>query len=169
MMRAEDRTGGAMRDGLLSRIRTQIKSRAEECSCGCDPDACRDAYCRNGDWCTLYAMPLSQLHAESCELGVYAENFSFLNALREVNLALSMRSDKKDYEYECSILYNACLHALKGKGRHTLILEENHCKTCANRKDGWCDVVKFHAPDCDTCDCYVPIDYEPRYFDPLGF
>ena len=158
-----------MRDGLLSKIREVIDSRTEATPCGCDPDACLNAFCRNGNWCTLYSCSLTELPTENCELGVTGEYHSFLDILREVNLSLSMRGDKKDFEYECSLLYNACIHALEGKGRYTLVLEENHCATCANRKDGWCDVVKFQAPDCDTCNCYTPLAYEPRHFDPLCF
>lgn len=158
-----------MRDRLLSKIRTKMESRNDESPCGSSPDACRDAYCRNGDWCTLYGMPLEQLNAEHCELGVYAETFTFPDVLREVDLALSMRSHKKDYEYECSLLYNACTHALEGKGRYTLKLEENHCATCAHRINGWCEELKFSPPDCDTCNWYTPKDHEHRYIDPLCF
>lgn len=167
MMRAEDRTGGAMRDRLLARIRTHMEARTE--TPPCPPHVCEDAYCRNGNWCTLYAMPLDQLHAETCELGVYAETFSFLDVLREVSLSLSMRSDKKDYEYECSLLYNACIHALEGKGRYTLTLEENRCKTCAHRKDDRCEVLGSSPPDCDSCNCYTPLNHEHTLFDPLCF
>jgi len=155
-----------MRDRLLARIRTRMKTRTE--TPPCPPDLCRDAYCRNGDWCTLYGMPLEQLHAESCELGVYGETFSFPDALREVGLALSVRKGKGEFEYECSLLYNACIHALEGKGQYSLILQENHCKTCAHKIDGWCDELNFSPPDCDSCNCFAPTDHE-HHFDPFCF
>lgn len=154
-----------MRDGILSKIRAHIDAHTD--TRPRIPDPCWNAYCRNGDRCTLYDLPLCRIDAENCELGVYGETFSFLDVMREVGLALALRIDNKNFEYECCLLYNACIRALEGDGKYSLTLQENHCKTCTHRKDGHCEILGFSPPDCDNCNHYAPPAHEHRLFDPF--